>query len=1642
MKKRVLMSTGIRRAAGAGAILAASGLSLILAVGGSSLTEPTLRFRCMDFNLMPDGTIQALVRLSAEQMDMFAGAGFKIEYNPDYIRLSDHKTNEIITDDAKARNYFVEDDALPLTVDGSSGRTSPIKAEVDSTDHKYSYLDDGDGVVSSPKGGTVRCKRLQMNFTFDKSLAGESFKSSIFKTLKPSPAAQISYLYGTASGKVSEENGRDGYNNDGLTGSSGQGLNLGELSFQVNLDNLTAMVENFSQNTANDQFLIGFYNYNAAQPDVYEQGSWQMQYYYTYNNNLNRLDTFRPENLNGLVKRDENTKARVVFEFVFPRTLVGAWVAGGDELTVNAYQTYGNGSMQDVIDTVQRYRPEITTKYANAEEVNVVMNWGETYTPEYKEPPEEMELTTNIFIDGSGKKRIPMSCKVFVPAEDPTTVTTNVYIDSKGNKWVPMTTYDPKGGTYLVVQGYQYTEQGEEKAFPLPMEVKLNVTPVNLVDVKAERLSDTYSKTTAVSFTDLLDLGLPEEALLVLSPVPGPVVLGMEIDSWTPNTLDGMTTNDVSPQPWPEAGGYTLKGPDRDAIVDYTNSQYPWVTTDGFDGAVEAARRVVEDVAYTPTPHYKATYVSTGIDDAGNDGVLGLRVTKVDKNGTEIGFTLGNGNQFRTYLPTGTMIDRVNDLPTLTAAIEKDKAYSSAVSSGATLVGYDLKYYPGATPTPGGEDVRRAINLGGWFYVDVSEDGGTTWSDLVPVYVEPRANYYIGSSESYYEADSRIYHFNFTGKQAGLYPFYSDSVLSTHVVLPVGYYVNTTYDGATGAEPGQLNQFYVSADWAAYGHDQGTPPTTATVPDWPSSAIVEHGHPTHNQGDSLKEALYPGFGTVSNEVNPRDQFARMDVQAPKYAGTDTPEPVPAPEESIRLIHEPEAAKPKDDPNGITLDGNGEVTKVTYSVATEGYKTRQTYTLTLENNGDTPIYGLSVDFAKGPHVPNNGAHFELVKAPAPELAPGGKTTFTVTYVRDLSAGDGSTHYLDDIIIRSNEKPELKRFQAEIRVTNQKVYKVTVVVAPDDESRGTAGLIKGFESGATPGGEPDVTTAGNRYETGYKNVWIQASPKEEFAIKEVYYDEGTEKVFLSVYSYTDQNNKEDKAYYFEMPAHDTTVHVVYYEPIYAQLRPQILRDYAGDDGNRIGGTTLIDSTITDPAQQPNRQKVYWDKRGGTQIGDPMVSDDFAADGGNGKYLVVLEDTPTVAYKLSQLQMILKDVVTTGDISIGGTYPTFPIRAMMQIKNPDGSIGPTLYDQPTGGATTLSSTECTTSIFNSPEVGKEFTVVITLSCQVTSPTTDYSTVPQDVSRSFEVRIVRIDKRESSGDLNYGNSPKGLIYDTYSDTDTRDAAWKAFVDNGYAFASGHTPAVAEGKLTNNYNTEAWSMLGSNGNMDANEYALFILLGQPFDDPGLKDLKDSAGVAVPASDVSRTVAKVHLLDAAATTQLGRFAGARVPGAASPAPLQEVTLELGTTDTVRVENWWTTTTVGDGDVETTTTYDIRPGVYTLTYSFKDFDGTTVLTRDRKLVILAAVGDVNADRKVDTVGGEKATSDVDYIRNRVSDPLGGDRDADYIYRYLFRMRVCDVNNDRNVNNIDASELKGKGAAVTPFYLPTGYHTTAP
>lgn len=1815
-------------AVGLAALLGATVMAGVLTAGSPGTADdqrPTLRFRCMDFALIEDGSIQARVRLSVENMPKFNATGFNIKFNPYYIQpayleIKNGEQSQTLATDGSGGEHFESDPALMVKTTLNK-YVSPLASEVTDKNYQINYVEQGkldsNGEVVIGPGGDPELGKLEMYFELDSKLlrpgvttpSGEylgTYPKSKKYTVDGSAEYDLvqvmdimgygewegwyspndgAYLYMDASGTV-DDKGMDKYRlveevaADGTTpakghgqGTPGNGVNLGSITFKVNPDHLTEMVLNYNKFGASGagetdlhEFLLGYRSGEETDANsawfisdyVLEEGETDGDYVINKRTPGNRYG-----DKSGWNQTPQNA-ARVVIDFIFPKVLVKAEVAGGKDLTVNAYQAYGTGKIGDIATTVQRYRPEITATLADALSTNYIMNWGDT---------------TSITTPRGGGYKV---YRPYDAAKDGATLPADGYIDrthkdtptETSGWWVPLqeNEYDPRGGKYMVTQYFWYEEDGQTKMFPQPMEVCLTVTPVELVDVNAERLTGTYSATQAAGFktSDLSAFELPGEAVLSLSPVPGPIVLTMPISTWTPKNIASLTIANGQDQDWSAEGVYRLDGPDAAAIKNYVKAEYPWVTTDNFDKGIKATRTVVADADYSDVS-YTAEWVSTTV--VNNMTNLQLKVGKKvgDSAASFVPQPADNLPRFRTYLPGGLLIDTATELPhrmpgdTTQAA---NGAYSTCVvNSDATL-----NYIPGAAPrTTHQENVSRAINLGGWFYVSVCEelDGGNeVWSELIPVYVPPRTNYYTGQSgKSYYitgaaDSDSH-YLFDFTGLNAGLYPFYSNSVVPTNVVLPVGYTVGTTYDGFTGAEPGELGQFRVEA-WASAEENDLTHTAPSPSPWCPSEPlaspqpkynIISYGKPANPpatmtdeplEPTDFKDNVYGNYGSVENHegANHTDaglERVRVRVQAPEYVAppatsvnpSPTPEPVNKPEEKIRLIHE-DSVYSNDKSGNIDRDANNEVTKTTYTMLSEGYVGRETFTLTIVNEGTTDIYGLSVDAVSSLNPPPTPAytsevdhHFEVLVPPAAYLPAGGSTTFVVTYAYNLPDVDPSTDgttYKDNILITSNAHDvtdPLKEYIAQFEVMGDDTYQVTLEIRPDPDPNddgvneypdmGTAKLVVGpapsdkptLPAGTNPGdpiriqvgaddtppvARPSETTAGDRYTADHEYVWVQPLPNDEYRVKSIYYIDGYEndgvtekRVNLYTYEWRDTGKTTADAadstlYFFKMPPKDVTVVVEYYEPIYAKLRLSQLMGYVGVDGEGTLGSLPQVSFI----DEKKRHNVRWyDDTTKIIQTDPNYTE---LENGNTLYVMTPEDSSRP--KRPDYVIVLGDYADTANNAGKDvdemTLVALRARLRTNFLSPnidDVSVEFRNYDLDTGATTPMNNysdgktwhqtagapTYHNSYVFAAPPKSTDGTVTrtavrITLSCKLTpamiaeDPAYTAADVGRVIERHFVVAIVR--PAAVSSVQNYGNSPKGMIYNNTTISDAaKAAAWTNFKDNNYKFNTSNRPGKAA-RLNNTYWKEAWGGITYAGNdadaknYDEDMYALFLTLGEPFQDPGFKSLVNSAGFHVDPEKIRRSV-EVELLDTSATTQRQRFNGAKTGGV-----LNKVTLDLGngdkglvtsTTAGDEIKDWWKLTGTDADGKEVLIDQAVRPGVYTLTYSFPDYNNdydengniTDPVTVTRPVIILAPVGDVNADRAVNT-------TDSDYIQNRVSEPLGCMYEPntgtvlDYPAWRLFRYRCCDTNNDRNINNIDANQLIREGTLV-PYYKPTDYVT---
>ncbi|MDE6107542.1 MAG: hypothetical protein K2F83_02565, partial [Oscillospiraceae bacterium] len=265
-----------------------------------------------------------------------------------------------------------------------------------------------------------------------------------------------------------------------------------------------------------------------------------------------------------------------------------------------------------------------------------------------------------------------------------------------------------------------------------------------------------------------------------------------------------------------------------------------------------------------------------------------------------------------------------------------------------------------------------------------------------------------------------------------------------------------------------------------------------------------------------------------------------------------------------------------------------------------------------------------------------------------------------------------------------------------------------------------------------------------------------------------------------------------------------------------------------------------------------------------------------------------------------------------------------------------------------------------------------------------------------------------------------------------------------------------------------------SNVNLDLNDYAFFAIMGEEFKDPGLRWAKDSSGRPVDLTKAILSLS-VYTLDNGTGVdkdspynQLTRFALPDVSVAGVPSgddtanvKARTVTIDFvdkndgtpaSSSDTVTAN--WATWYIADDKLTQTaeddsTLVEFRPGRYRLVYTFPDYNyiagdpdyENNFLMVYRDFVVLAPVGDVNADLATN-VDGTTYTTDVDetLVEGRISPNAGypalGYMADYYDYSAIFKLRTCDVNNDRNINNIDANTIL-RNTGVARFYLPVDY-----
>ncbi len=283
-------------------------------------------------------------------------------------------------------------------------------------------------------------------------------------------------------------------------------------------------------------------------------------------------------------------------------------------------------------------------------------------------------------------------------------------------------------------------------------------------------------------------------------------------------------------------------------------------------------------------------------------------------------------------------------------------------------------------------------------------------------------------------------------------------------------------------------------------------------------------------------------------------------------------------------------------------------------------------------------------------------------------------------------------------------------------------------------------------------------------------------------------------------------------------------------------------------------------------------------------------------------------------------------------------------------------------------------------------------------------------DVSKTYTVYICRKVASEDLVEFAYGNSPYGLIMRDSVKFDTpqaQQAAKDAFAENENRFVNDEfTPA---GGLKNvRYRSDAWGIFdesnpGEAVNYDKDETALFVYTGQMFRDPGIQSLTDSLGTQIDMNTVKRRL-KVNVMSAS-----------------NPATLMQ---DFNTIDSTTLNlPTGAASSVGD-DIDVLTNLRIRPDVYQIEYIYRDYDGSELIVR-RPVIILTENGDVD-------ISGEAGAADAVKIKGRYRERLPYESLPTYVNGgFLYKYRVCDANNDGDINSVDANLLQA-GATPVKYY----------
>lgn len=640
--------------------------------GRADTVEAELYFSGVTLDMLPDGSIQAIFEVSVDKALNCNGASFILDYNPEYF------TPSYIDGTVKPRN-------TPFTTttsaddDGFFAYDRDLyKPEINPFREEVSYgpvFDEETGTVvtktSKYSTVTVSDHRISMDLWFDRDKLTET--TAVGKLV---PLKDVGFDGKTAL-VLNKYDPYDKNATDNVT--TPERVALGRLSFWVDPDRLDEIARYFPQpfvttetaevrmDNGQDTYLI-----RTAKPEAGEESyrdSWQIGVYQSDYASDDWHEVYYRENPHG--QDDAAGLSKRYYELaVNPKQIMRVRPAE-EEVTINAYQAFTDKNWNDVAQALRRYSPMATITYVDGTQENVVIPWGKE-GDEYSYTVEVQQGDTFVTADWT------------TDPEHPNPV------------------YNPLEGVYKVTQ---YVPG--KSIHPLPITVKLTVTPIHLIDVEVENQTLTYDLDQVVGLVaGPGDLKLPEKARLITDVVPGGVSMVMDIPGWSPNkgtwpvpsatnentlmnsikedsfgTADAPTGEegfDAATMPyWPDDADNGAIGADQyyqflkqkkgNWIGEYTfhmidkvtgtqkdgftkpeiQHEFPWltVTEDKYD-VPNALRQIVTERSYTNALSYTASYVRTTVT-ANGQPELTLSVQRENGSAMEV------DSIFRVWLPNG-----------------------------------------------------------------------------------------------------------------------------------------------------------------------------------------------------------------------------------------------------------------------------------------------------------------------------------------------------------------------------------------------------------------------------------------------------------------------------------------------------------------------------------------------------------------------------------------------------------------------------------------------------------------------------------------------------------------------------------------------------------------------------------------------------------------------------------------------------------------------------------------------------------------------------------------------------------------------------------------------------------------------------